>query len=72
MRRGRGGIQLTGLVVFNSDNLVITHYLGAAAVTPIQHRLEADAVRRAAAGRADAVALAGAGGGVLSAQHGLD
>lgn len=27
-------IQLTGLVVFNSDNLVITHYLGAAAVTP--------------------------------------
>ncbi len=27
-------LQLTGLVVFNSDNLVITHYLGAAAVTP--------------------------------------
>ena len=27
-------IQLTGLVVFNSDNLVITHYLGAAAVVP--------------------------------------
>ncbi len=27
-------IQLTGLVVFNSDNLVITHYLGAAAVAP--------------------------------------
>jgi len=26
-------LQLTGLVVFNSDNLVITHYLGAAAVT---------------------------------------
>lgn len=26
-------IQLTGLVVFNSDNLVITHYIGAAAVT---------------------------------------
>ena len=25
-------IQLTGLVVFNSDNLVITHYLGAASV----------------------------------------
>lgn len=27
-------IQLAGLVVFNSDNLVITHYLGAADVTP--------------------------------------
>jgi O-antigen/teichoic acid export membrane protein len=27
-------IQLAGLVVFNSDNLVITHYLGASAVTP--------------------------------------
>jgi O-antigen/teichoic acid export membrane protein len=27
-------LQLTGLVVFNSDNLVIAHYLGAAAVTP--------------------------------------
>ena len=27
-------INLTGLVVFNSDNLVISHYLGAAAVTP--------------------------------------
>jgi O-antigen/teichoic acid export membrane protein len=27
-------IQLAGLVVFNSDNLVITHYLGPAAVTP--------------------------------------
>lgn len=27
-------LQLTGLVVFNSDNLVITHYLGAAEVTP--------------------------------------
>ena len=26
--------QLAGLVVFNSDNLVITHYLGAAEVTP--------------------------------------
>ena len=26
-------LQLTGLVVFNSDNLVITHYLGAPAVT---------------------------------------
>ena len=27
-------LQLAGLVVFNSDNLVITHYVGAAAVTP--------------------------------------
>ena len=27
-------LQLTGLVVFNSDNLVITHYLGSPAVTP--------------------------------------
>ena len=27
-------LQLTGLVVFNSDNLVITHYLGPAEVTP--------------------------------------
>jgi len=27
-------LQLTTLVVFNSDNLVITHYLGAAEVTP--------------------------------------
>lgn len=27
-------IQLAGLVVFNSDNLVITHYLGPEAVTP--------------------------------------
>ncbi len=27
-------LQLTGLVVFYSDNLVITHYLGPAAVTP--------------------------------------
>ncbi len=27
-------LQLTGVVVFNSDNLVITHYLGAAEVTP--------------------------------------
>jgi O-antigen/teichoic acid export membrane protein len=27
-------LQLTGLIVFNSDNLVITHYLGAAEVTP--------------------------------------
>lgn len=27
-------LQLTGIVVFNSDNLVITHYLGAAEVTP--------------------------------------
>lgn len=27
-------LQLTGLVVFNSDNLVITHFLGAAEVTP--------------------------------------
>ena len=27
-------IQLTGIVVFSSDNLVITHYLGAAEVTP--------------------------------------
>ncbi|MFC6645753.1 oligosaccharide flippase family protein [Granulicella cerasi] len=27
-------IQLTGLIVFNSDNLVITHYLGPAQVTP--------------------------------------
>lgn len=27
-------IQITGLVVFSSDNLVITHYLGADAVTP--------------------------------------
>lgn len=27
-------LQLTGLVVFNSDNLVIAHYLGAAEVTP--------------------------------------
>jgi O-antigen/teichoic acid export membrane protein len=27
-------LQLTSLVVFNSDNLVITHYLGAAEVTP--------------------------------------
>ncbi len=27
-------LQITGLVVFNSDNLIITHYLGAAAVTP--------------------------------------
>lgn len=27
-------VQITGLVVFNSDNLVITHYLGAAEVTP--------------------------------------
>ncbi len=27
-------LQLTGLVVFNCDNLVIAHYLGAAAVTP--------------------------------------
>ena len=27
-------LQLTGLVVFNSDNLVITHYLGPAQVTP--------------------------------------
>lgn len=27
-------LQLSGLVVFNSDNLVITHYLGAAEVTP--------------------------------------
>ena len=27
-------LQLTGLVVFNSDNLVITHYLGASEVTP--------------------------------------
>ena len=27
-------LQLTGIVVFNSDNLVITHFLGAAEVTP--------------------------------------
>ena len=27
-------LQLANLVVFNSDNLVITHYVGAAAVTP--------------------------------------
>ena len=27
-------LQLAGLVVFNSDNIVITHYLGAAEVTP--------------------------------------
>ncbi len=27
-------LQLTGIIVFNSDNLVITHYLGAAEVTP--------------------------------------
>ncbi|MEO8736136.1 MAG: oligosaccharide flippase family protein, partial [Edaphobacter sp.] len=27
-------LQLSGLVVFNSDNLVITHYLGASDVTP--------------------------------------
>ncbi len=27
-------IQIAGLIVFNSDNLVITHYLGPAAVTP--------------------------------------
>jgi O-antigen/teichoic acid export membrane protein len=27
-------LQLTSIVVFNSDNLVITHYLGAAEVTP--------------------------------------
>jgi O-antigen/teichoic acid export membrane protein len=27
-------LQLSGLVVFNSDNLVITHYLGAGEVTP--------------------------------------
>lgn len=27
-------LQLAGLVVFNSDNLVITHYLGASEVTP--------------------------------------
>ncbi len=27
-------LQVTNMVVFNSDNLVITHYLGAAAVTP--------------------------------------
>ena len=27
-------LQVTGLVVFNSDNLVITHFIGAAAVTP--------------------------------------
>ncbi len=27
-------IQIAGLIVFNSDNLVITHYLGASAVTP--------------------------------------
>lgn len=27
-------LQLSGIVVFNSDNLVITHYLGAAEVTP--------------------------------------
>jgi O-antigen/teichoic acid export membrane protein len=27
-------LQLAGLVVFNSDNLVITHFVGAAAVTP--------------------------------------
>jgi O-antigen/teichoic acid export membrane protein len=27
-------LQLSGLVVFNSDNLVITHYLGSAEVTP--------------------------------------
>lgn len=27
-------LQLSGLVVFNSDNLVIAHYMGAAAVTP--------------------------------------
>lgn len=27
-------LQIAGLVVFNSDNLVITHYLGAGAVTP--------------------------------------
>ncbi len=27
-------LQVVGLVVFNSDNLVITHYLGAAEVTP--------------------------------------
>lgn len=35
---GSGGLffvlQLAGLVVFNSDNLVITHFLGAAEVTP--------------------------------------
>lgn len=27
-------LRLSGLIVFNSDNLVITHYLGAAEVTP--------------------------------------
>ncbi len=27
-------LQLAGLIVFNSDNVVITHYLGAAEVTP--------------------------------------
>ena len=27
-------LQLSGLIVFNSDNLVITHYLGASDVTP--------------------------------------
>lgn len=27
-------LQIAGLVVFNSDNIVITHYLGAAEVTP--------------------------------------
>ena len=27
-------LQLTGLVIFNSDNLVISHFLGAAEVTP--------------------------------------
>lgn len=27
-------LQLAGIVVFNSDNLIITHYLGAADVTP--------------------------------------
>jgi O-antigen/teichoic acid export membrane protein len=27
-------LQLSGLIVFNSDNLVITHYLGASEVTP--------------------------------------
>lgn len=39
-------LQLAGLIVFNSDNIVITHYLGAAEVTPyaVAWRLAAYAV----------------------------
>jgi ADP-heptose:LPS heptosyltransferase/O-antigen/teichoic acid export membrane protein len=39
-------LQIAGLIVFNSDNIVITHYLGAAAVAPysVTWRLAAYAV----------------------------